>query len=839
MRASEAQKAIATGDYTPESADWGSEPPAQLSRSSQIDPNDVQIDPSDIEIDSRIDPNDVEIDSDSGVSGQIDVPGGMGTKKTAKVPTWGQTVTSAGYRTVPAILGGIGGGLVGNIPGAMGGGAAGALAGEIMGERYEVGQGLREDYNPWQLGTQTALGAVPIPGVGKIPGAGATAKQLFNYAKVAPVAGAVKGGLLGAASTVPTEWAETGELPSLGQVAKGGLYGAGFGALTSGAFQSGPAWMRGRNLAPIETEARFAGARPVGQSATTRAQPIGPSHQLTEGPILGGRASNISPESPIEPGPTNQSGPTDLPGTRTNPDGSITVFRPTNENIPLLKARGFVASPERGPSGYTLFVPSSSGAPQYTPKPPTPTTPLNRPDVPGPIPEGHFSGMEGEDIIYPPHMELTNQAVSNLRNDGYVLVDIDAEGNRIFSKIGDEMQGPPDEDLAFDTGDDDKGNILPFVPRDKPLGGIGDVIPSEVTPIGPKSSEYQRIANEQNITMGGVRPERGVPVVHDPKFGGYQEHRRGNEIWVTHPMLGGKPQGPFASSEEAGDWIMQHQDSPEFEQYLGEYNQRRPTEGIPPEQEVTEVLPDELTQRKRSNDSASIVNVTRLEEAAQNVAKWTALEQEAQKVPGREEWVHARQMKDLATRTYRALQTHLGDQIDPNNEMPGPEDPMWTDSPNHPSNFTLAPRPPEIKQPPRFGTPSQKPFGEPEGPPADILPFRTQNQLENISNTGQLEDVDPNAAIDDEINRYLKQEDAKTPEMTDLNDVIPDDDIEFQRTDPSERVSVRPAEAATRFGTQWMTYLDGKPYEGYFTHEAAMRGAENLKRELDPNYKTP
>jgi hypothetical protein len=37
----------------------------------------------------------------------------------------------------------------------------------------------------------------------------------------------------------------------------------------------------------------------------------------------------------------------------------------------------------------------------------------------------------------------------------------------------------------------------------------------------------------------------------------------------------------------------------------------------------------------------------------------------------------------------------------------------------------------------------------------------------------------------------------------------------------------------------WGIYLNGQLHEGFFSREAALRGAENLKRELDPTYKTP
>jgi hypothetical protein len=91
------------------------------------------------------------------------------------------------------------------------GGLPGAIAGGI-GEGLAQTVEPRESYNLKQIGAQSALGAIPF----------GRAASLTR--------GALKGGALGAAGTVGTELAETGELPS----AQRTLFGAGLGALGGG-----------------------------------------------------------------------------------------------------------------------------------------------------------------------------------------------------------------------------------------------------------------------------------------------------------------------------------------------------------------------------------------------------------------------------------------------------------------------------------------------------------------------------------------------------------------------------------------------------------------------------
>jgi diguanylate cyclase (GGDEF)-like protein len=138
------------------------------------------------------------------------------------------TGVTMGLRVVPAVLGGLGAGALaiesgpGAIVAGAAGGAAGAGLGETAAEAYEKWRGYRKNLNPVQIATQTAIGAIPIPG------SGAGVKGLLS-------AGA-KGFGLGAGATAATELAE-GQTPDVGSVVKGGLVGTVFGAGAHGAMR--------------------------------------------------------------------------------------------------------------------------------------------------------------------------------------------------------------------------------------------------------------------------------------------------------------------------------------------------------------------------------------------------------------------------------------------------------------------------------------------------------------------------------------------------------------------------------------------------------------------------
>ena len=101
-----------------------------------------------------------------------DDPYGLGLRP-ADIPQQqpqGMDWWETGIRTIPAVAGGLIGGALGNIPGAMAGGALGSAIGDIGGQLYHGGE-----FNPYELGVETALGAVPpIFGAGKVAAPGIT-----------------------------------------------------------------------------------------------------------------------------------------------------------------------------------------------------------------------------------------------------------------------------------------------------------------------------------------------------------------------------------------------------------------------------------------------------------------------------------------------------------------------------------------------------------------------------------------------------------------------------------------------------------------------------------------
>ena len=168
-------------------------------------------------------------------------------------PSWYEQAIPMGLR----IGGAIGGGVVGAVGGPAGviaGGAAGAGLGEAAAQRYEQGTGQRESYNLPQIGVQAVLGSIPMG-------------RAFGSTGLRVMAGrGAQGGIMGAGATAATSLAETGELPSLRDVAVGtGLgtvLGGGMGAGEARAFRR--AWQEGRDvsLASVARPAREAVRQP-------------------------------------------------------------------------------------------------------------------------------------------------------------------------------------------------------------------------------------------------------------------------------------------------------------------------------------------------------------------------------------------------------------------------------------------------------------------------------------------------------------------------------------------------------------------------------------------------
>ena len=147
-------------------------------------------------------------------------------------PTLTEHLVRTGLRVGGSILGAAGGALVGGPVGLVAGGAAGAGLGELGAEYLETQAGDRDRINPWQVGTQTALGAIPI----------ARAKGLTLAQTALRQAG--KGAALGGGASAATAIAE-GEAPSVGGITTG----AGLGAVLGGGF--GAATYRRPMAAPV------------------------------------------------------------------------------------------------------------------------------------------------------------------------------------------------------------------------------------------------------------------------------------------------------------------------------------------------------------------------------------------------------------------------------------------------------------------------------------------------------------------------------------------------------------------------------------------------------------
>jgi hypothetical protein len=153
-------------------------------------------------------------------------------------PTLGDSLITGGLRTGGAILGGFAGSMAAPGIGTVAGGALGAGIGEGLAELYEKANRLRSEVNPAQIAVQAGLGAIPVKGIG----AGA------SILKSAALHGA-QGAGMGAVATTATELAETGNLPSLGQVATGAGGGALIGG-TIGAFGARPKTARPATSVP-------------------------------------------------------------------------------------------------------------------------------------------------------------------------------------------------------------------------------------------------------------------------------------------------------------------------------------------------------------------------------------------------------------------------------------------------------------------------------------------------------------------------------------------------------------------------------------------------------------
>ena len=172
----------------------------------------------------------------------------------------GPSLTERAIPMAMRVGGAIGGGIAGipgGPPGILALGAGGSGVGEIAAQDYEIRHGLRADPNATQVAVQTALGAIPA------------GRALGSTVPGIIASRGVQGGVMGGGATVATQLAETGELPTVGQVATG----TGLGALLGGTFGSVEARAAARSRVPQPPPRGPIAALPPG--ATYRASPDG------------------------------------------------------------------------------------------------------------------------------------------------------------------------------------------------------------------------------------------------------------------------------------------------------------------------------------------------------------------------------------------------------------------------------------------------------------------------------------------------------------------------------------------------------------------------------------
>ena len=389
----------------------------------------------------------------------VDDPYGLGLKPafqpTPLEPTWGQSIISNVIGTGPAIIGGIGGGLVGGLPGGIAGGMAGGGIGADLRQRYEISQGLRDEYNPYVTAVEAGFGA--FPGVTKFPGFGTGLKELAKYTGKT----AAEGALISAAATPFQQAAETGDWkPSLEQIGTS----AGIGGITGGVFGLGtPYALRGMGVG-----ATAAAPPPIDVPTTTQKPLVPPPIQLQLSPLptqpqLPETRVPQPPYTPLAPpieGP--ELGPYGAPAAREQPrlpyrgipapetppsaespigtrgqigDPLITIVSPSRGLTEYLRNNGYVTVQNlRDPKTGEIQMARADIASQHIGAETAPKKPF----LPGAIPEGQIGIREGQDIVVPNARTDDMSFIKNMRDGGYKLMDIGPTHSTFKRFMGEE-----------------------------------------------------------------------------------------------------------------------------------------------------------------------------------------------------------------------------------------------------------------------------------------------------------------------------------------------------------------------------------------------------------------
>jgi hypothetical protein len=252
--------------------------------------------------------------------------------KKLKEPTWTQTGVANALGILPAVGGGILGSMIEPGLGTWAIGGLGAAWGDYLKQQYETEQGLRNEWNPGLTLIAGGAGSIPVLGA-EVPAAGAKINDLASYIVKAPLQHALQGATINAATSVPASLAETGELPSLGQVGKSAAYGAITGGVGGAAFGSLPAYMRLKRLyGNVE-----APQGPLNMSVTDENAPIAPQQRLLTGQVTETESPRASTRPPSAPPPP----PTGEPIPHVEGEDIIVPGIPNREQMDNLSAEGY------------------------------------------------------------------------------------------------------------------------------------------------------------------------------------------------------------------------------------------------------------------------------------------------------------------------------------------------------------------------------------------------------------------------------------------------------------------------------------------------------------------
>ena len=294
------------------------------------------------------------------------------------------------------------------------------LAYGVLGGSQALGEGLARKYegkpfSPGIMAVEAGLGMVP--GVSKIPGAGAGARELLKYGGKQVLEGIGQG----VAGTAPRKWADEGNLfspskwtmPTGREFASGGAAGGVFQGITG----------LGLGGAHIKYQDSLADLRARAGQPKTVTGPVTRVTPQTPDPLQGIPGPNIPPEMGLPPMSEATSvpdtAPDFLPGVTELPQ-VVTLRTPDASTLQAYLNNGYVRVPDmRSPEGYVQLVRSDvagmyNNADLSAPQPQMPE--VTRPDLPH-----AFGGdvIPADDVIRIPADMVNTTYIENMRSGGY------------------------------------------------------------------------------------------------------------------------------------------------------------------------------------------------------------------------------------------------------------------------------------------------------------------------------------------------------------------------------------------------------------------------------------